>query len=388
MALVFPILFVCMPGRVGVYAYAFGYHAATVYGLMGFAAQWFNDSLFMGAVSWALLSALASVVWPLLVVGVESRSALHAGVSIAVSIVLAMLPPFALVLDGHPLVAWGYVLEGWGFIGVAVAIGLTGLIGGLLYKLRSSVLREHLLVVSVTLLGVAGAAAEVPDFKQPEGVVGVDTYFGRPPMNDHEHVERLAEIRKVINEASSENGVAKDAQIIVLPENTLNLDDSAFDFALQSEVIRPLLRAGKSAVVGKLAKSPDGTYLNQAALISSGEQQQVINQRQPAMLSMWRPWHKEHFSLDWFRDTRIQVDQDRVARVMICYEEYIPALFLLDEMQGGHDMLLLISSNWSAIDPKLPEVQRLHALGMAKMFGREVARSINYPKSFKDGQFS
>ena len=62
-AIAFPILFPCMKGRAGVYAYAFGYHACTVYGLMSFASAWFNDSIghFRGSCSlrWLLLSGLS-----------------------------------------------------------------------------------------------------------------------------------------------------------------------------------------------------------------------------------------------------------------------------------------------------------------------------------------
>ncbi|KGH23015.1 hypothetical protein P606_13355 [Comamonas thiooxydans] len=372
-----------MHGRAGVYVYAFGYHASTVYGLMGFASAWFNDSWLMGAISWGLLSGLAATVWPIFSSGNKAKSSLVAGVSAAVGMSAGLLPPFALVLDGHPLVAWGYLLQGWGFTGVGVAIVGTGIVAGLVFEARGMALHSHLLIVGLSLLAVAGAASAVPEYRTVDGGVGIDTYFGKPPSNDAEQVERYGEIRQTIRSVSDLGKPGADAHVLVLPENTTSLDDPALDFMVSSDVLRPLQRAGKSAVVGKIGQNKDGEYLNQAVFLSPGRREVVIEQRQPAMLSMWRPWSKEHFPLDWSRDTRIDLGNGEIGRVLICYEEYIPALFLMDEFRGEHSMAIIMSSNWSATDHRLPEVQRLHSLGMAKLFDRPAVRSVNYPRSFK-----
>nr|WP_186827576.1 hypothetical protein [Comamonas testosteroni] len=382
LAIAFPVLFPCMRGRAGVYAYALGYHACTVYGLMGFASAWFNDSILMGAVSWFMLSTLAAVVWPIFVSGDKSKSAVSTAITTSLAMVAGLLPPFALVLDGHPLPAWGYVLEGWGFLGVAVAIVATGVCAGLVRHTRGLLIQRHLLILGLTLCGAAGATSPIPEFKPPRGVVGVDTYFGKPPAGDMEQVERYGEVRRTIKQVTEEGQIGEVAQVLVFPENTMNLDDPALDFMVSSEVVAPLKWAGKSAVVGKIGRGKDGHYRNQAVLISPGNPSVVVDQRQPAMLSMWRPWHSEHFSSDWFRDTRIDLSNGEVARVIICYEEYIPAIFLIDELKGGHTMAVVMTSNWSATDPRLPEVQRLHSLGMLKMFDRAAVRSVNYPGSF------
>ncbi len=382
-AIAFPILFPCMKGRAGVYAYAFGYHACTVYGLMSFASAWFNDSIVMGALSWFMLAALASVVWPLFVSGDKSNSAWRTALSTSLAMVAGLLPPFALVLDGHPLPAWGYVLEGWGFLGVAVAITATGACAGLVRYTNGMLMQRHLLIVGLALTWAAGAASLTPEFKAPKGVVGVDTYFGKPPAGDMEQVERYGAVSKAIRQVSEQGQVGESAQVLVLPENTMNVDDPALDFMVSSEVVAPLKRAEKSAVIGKIGVDIDGHFLNQAVFISPGKPNVIVDQRQPAMLSMWRPWHAQHFSMDWFRDTRIEMGNGEVARVLICYEEYIPAIFLIDEIRGGHSMAAIISSNWSATDRRLPEVQRLHSLGMLKLFDRAAVRSVNYPKIFK-----
>ena len=372
-----------MRGRAGVYAYAFGYHAFTVYGLMGFASAWFNDSMLMGALSWFALSALAAVVWALFQAGDRSKSPLRAGISASVAMIAALVPPFALVVAGHPLAAWGFVLQSWGFVGVAVAILGTGAATGLVHYARGMALQRHLLIVCLTVLAVAGAASASPEFTAPEGVAGIDTYFGKPPAGDMEQVVRYGEVRKLIREVSGPGQSAEGAQVLVLPENTMNVDDPALEFMISSEVVAPLKRAGKSAVIGKIGMDSEGHYLNQAVLISPGNPNVVVDQRQPAMLSMWRPWHSEHFTMDWTRDTRIDLGNGEVGRVLICYEEYIPAIYLIDEFRGGHTTAVIMSSNWSAADPRLPEVQRLHSLGMLKLFNRSAVRSVNYPSTFK-----
>ncbi|MEQ6436303.1 hypothetical protein V8Z74_14915 [Comamonas sp. w2-DMI] len=372
------MLFPLMPGRAGVYTYAFGYHGATVYGLMGFAASWFDNSLLMGALAWSGIALLASLVWPLLSKGSCTSTPVRAGVGVALGLLIGLLPPFALVLDGHPVVAWGYILKGWGFFGVATAIALTGFAAALVYSTRGWVLQRYAIAACLLLITAAGAVQEVPTYRAVEGVVGLDTHFGKPPANDDEQVERYSAIKDLLLKSIGQGGDGEHARVLVLPENSLNLDDPALTFLVESKVLRPLKKAGKSAVVGKLALGQDG-YLNQAALIEDGQIRATVDQRQPALLSMWRPWNAEHFPMDWRRDTAMQIGSGMVGRIMVCYEEYIPVLFMLDELRGGHDLSVIISSNWSATDRRLPEIQRLHSLGMAKMFDRAVVRAVNYP---------
>lgn len=367
-----------MRGRLGVYLYAFAYHAMTVYGLMGFAAGWFNDSLLMGVISWFGLSMLGSLVWSVFNRGSVENSLWKTVRGVLLSLVVSLLPPFAYFIAGHSLVAWGFILQGWGFVGVAVALGLTVAMAAGLSKWRSTAIARSVCALVVTLLLIAGAVTPYQDFQTPQGIVGMDTYYGAPPQNDDQHVERFAAVKAQINDAVAPGGVAESAQVIVLPENTMNVDDPALDFMVRSEVLLPLSYAQKSAVVGKMAQTNDG-YKNQAALLSDGVIGETVDQRQPAMLSMWRPWAKEHFPLDWTRDSALTLADGRVGRVLICYEEYIPAIFLIDELAGGHDMAIILSSNWSATTQRLPEVQRMHSLGMSKLFGREAVRAVNYP---------
>ena len=376
-AIAFPFLFPLMRGRRGVYIYALGYHLAAVYGLMGFASTWFNDSLVMGAVAWFCLGLLASLVWPIFISGRAQNLPVKSALQVCAGMLCSLIPPFALVLDGQPLSAWGFILPGWGFAGVVFAFCCTGVVCAFMTWVKKAGYRVYASAALLCQLFALGLLMPAQDYAKPAGVIGIDTYFGKPPSNDGEHVERFAEIRKIISKTNTSERHIAGASVIVLPENTLNLDDPALDFMITSDVLRPLKRVEKAAVIGKLGYE-NGQYLNQAVFISNGAIKQTVNQRQPAMLSMWRPWSKEHFTLDWSRDTKIDLGNGLVGRVLFCYEEYIPALFMLDELRGGHAMEIIISSNWSASDPRLPEVQRLHSLGMSKLFARPVVRAVNY----------
>ncbi len=350
----------------------------TVYGLMGFAAGWFNDSLLLGAISWIGLSLLAALVWSLFNQGDAQENYWKSARGVLIAVIVSLLPPFAYFIAGHPLVGWGYILQGWAFAGVAFAFGLNFFLTACVARWRSKPITHVVCVIAAASLLVAGAATPSQEFDTPSGIVGLDTYYGAPPRNDDEHVERFASVRAQIKEAVAPGGLAAKAQVIVLPENTMNIDDPALDFLVRSDLLLPLSYANKSAVVGKLSYSKDG-YKNQAALLSEGAIRQTVDQRQPAMLSMWKPWATDHFPLDWTRNSALRLADGRVGRVMICYEEYIPAIFLIDELAGGHDLSIILSSNWSATTHRLPEIQRMHSLGMTKLFGREAVRAVNYP---------
>jgi hypothetical protein len=133
------------------------------------------------------------------------------------------------------------------------------------------------------------------------------------------------------------------------------------------------------AVVGREVTQEDGTRLNQALYLSPSGAEQIVNQSNPALLSMWAPWRKDRFTIDWTRDNRLYFDGGAVARVVICYEEFLPFIFLRDEWRGGHDVVLAMANAWPTSDVTLSAVQIAHTEGMAKLFGRKVVRSENRP---------
>jgi hypothetical protein len=380
-AILFPVLIPLMPGRVGVFVYAAGYHMGCVYGLMEFAANWFEGDYLVGMLSWVGLSLSAAVAWAALNSGTRCRSVLACGSLVGAAFVLALLPPFANVTPGHPLVAWGFVLRGFGFLGVLLALLSTSALVILVAWLRGRPRVGPKLTLGVSALFGALVAASVmmpnQNFDVPAGVVALDTFYGAPPANDDLYVERLARVQSDLRRAMRPGGVAHEAQVIVLPENTLSVEDPAFDYAIKTFLIKPIQRADKAVVVGKIKATNDGLR-NQAALIYEGSQLQAVDQRQPAMMSMWRPWANEHYSLDWFRESGIRLPDGRTARVVICYEEYIPAIYLIDELRGGHSLTIFMSSSWAASRWRLTEVQRLHAVGMSMLFGRAAVRAVNY----------
>lgn len=66
---------------------------------------------------------------------------------------------------------------------------------------------------------------------------------------------------------------------------------------------------------------------------------------------------------------------------MFCYEEYIPALHLLNEAYDDHNLVIVMANGWAAANLTASDVQAAHSEGMARLFGRRYLRAENYQPS-------
>lgn len=369
LALAMPLCLSLMCSRLNVYVFAAGYHLAALRGSVIFIGAWF-DSIWMGLFAWSVFGIVGAMPWAL-AWWVQAGKRWTCVASVLAGFLLSLLPFFAVLQGGHPLYGWGNALEGMGWIGIILALGITGLFAWLpkIERVKTlTVLIPALLVVSWTQprLEMRGAGQ----------VQAVPTQFGEPPSSDRSTVDRYLKLEEIIKGVGRR--LNEDGLILLFPETTLGAYDSSFGF--NHRMIKSTLEhIHVGAVVGREVTQEDGTRLNQALYLSPSGAEQIVNQSNPALLSMWAPWRKDRFTIDWTRDNRLYFDGGAVARVVICYEEFLPFIFLRDEWRGGHDVVLAMANAWPTSDVTLSAVQIAHTEGMAKLFGRKVVRSENRP---------
>jgi hypothetical protein len=83
---------------------------------------------------------------------------------------------------------------------------------------------------------------------------------------------------------------------------------------------------------------------------------------------------------DWRANNILTLKDGVVARVLFCYEEYIPLLSLINEAKDAHNIVVVMANTWAAKDQLASTIQSRHSEGIAKLFGKRILRAENRPK--------
>lgn len=180
-AVLIPYLVYASRNRASVFFLTFGYHLAVVRFLPAYVANWFGNDLY-GLATWLSLGFVCAVAWILF--WTASNRPVRVAISCALTFIVTLMPPIALVMPGHPLVAWGFIAEGLGWFGVVLALGLT--VYGCVQIRQSQWLSTHRKMTLVAGMIVA-LLFIIASYHQPrqsgravEDMVAFNTNFGPP----------------------------------------------------------------------------------------------------------------------------------------------------------------------------------------------------------------
>lgn len=372
LSILVPSLAFLAPRRHHAFLLACGYCLSCTRHVPAYATSFF-DSPIPGLLSWALMGGIYGAVWAVAWTSRNGKIEL-AMRSLAVFVVL-LFPPIAVLSPGHPLVGWGFLLEGWGWLGVAAAML------GTVYSVTAVRAWSWKLVAAILLIASCAlfyfSLAQTRDAGAVAGpVYSVNTRFGKPPLNDEQMLERYERVGKIIRQlAAKADG---SAEVLVFPETTLGTFDGTFAQLLQAEIIQPARQAGITVVMGMEVRNRAGERYNTVTAYYPDGNRSTVAQRQPAMVSMWAPWRKDgHYSADWLRKNHLELAPGIKAAVTVCYEEYLPGLFLLSLLRERPQLAIAVSNSWAAKSVDLPAIQKTHFEGMARLFGLRMVRAEN-----------
>lgn len=368
LALALPLLIVFSRSRLQAFSVAAGYVLGMLRYSPSFVASWFDNNLAVGIAVVLAFALITGAVWS---IGWSGSRRLHVRV---VAFAAAWL--LALVLNigvpGHPLIAIGYVLPGWGWAGVAVAIAFPGLALGLSHLLRGQRSRRAAAGALIATLSLAEIALyQPPSNGLARGIQAERTHWGMLKGED----DALTRMQRM--------GAAKKDQLaaaIVWPESIVGRYDPAMYQVLDLEVLRESRRAGRIQIIGMDIPMQGNQLLNAAVAFYPDGRTATAVARQPAPLSLWRPWRSTNtFVADWTAHNILNVGQGDRAAVIFCYEEYMPVLYLLNEALDAPTIYLAVTNTWAAQAPGAAAIQTWHSLGMARLFGRPYVKAENRP---------
>lgn len=388
LAMALPVLWFLAPNRLSAWALTSCYHLILLRFLPEFATRWF-DSAPVGLMLWLATGLLCGLGWA---VAWTSRTAAPVVLlSWTAALLVTLLPPIGMILPGHPFVGVGYLLPGLGWVGLVFYVLAAG---GLLVFLRSIVpsrwperiwsIRWATVLIVIAFLATAGDKP-VPSLARVVGKVGaLNTHWGGFPGRDSlEVMNRISKVgRAARNLAGGEGGI----DTVIFPESVLGIYDPSLYPVLDLEVLADTQAAGQTIVIGAEIPIGQGVLQKSALVFRPDGTSSYVVARQTVPFAEWAPWRKQgSYEVDWLANSVTDIGGGIKARIVFCYEEYIPMMHLLSEAREEHQMVVVLANLWAAENPYANHVQHAHSEGMTRLFRRPMVRAVNFPSKPKDG---
>lgn len=379
LALALPLFVAACGSRGRAFAIAAGYALGLSRHAPAFIGGWFDGSLVVGFAVVAAMALISGAAW---CVG-WSRTAApwRRAASMMLAWLLALAPPAALGLPGHPLIAMGYLLPGSAWLGVCAALLLAG---------ASAAVTRPLAGGAAAWIGRGGAALVIAGLAiagalhphtggalAARGVHGMNTAWGELETPDAA-LTRIESMGRQVPPA--------DTQVAVWPESILGRYEPALYPVLELELLAGAKRTNLTHLIGMDLPLQNERLLNGVVAFYPDGNTATAVARQPAPVSLWRPWRSSHtFLADWTASNMLPLGQGDTAAVLFCYEEYMPILYLLNELRDRPTLYLVLANTWAAQEREAAVIQTMHSKGMASLFGRPYVKAENRPAA--DGRY-
>lgn len=375
LAALLPVAIGLAGSRMRAFALSIGYVLGTMRGLPAFAASWFDNNLFVGAVLWLLVGLIAGAAWS--VAWTRSPKPWRKALASVIAWAVTLLPPVAASAPGHVVIAWGYITPGWGWIGVALSVFVPAAV---LWVIAAK--KWPMLYVQCAGLGVAGILVgrsfffEKVENRYVNDMVAVSTRWGAA-TDPYEMLDRVERMGRTIRALSEENV----ASVVVFPESIVQTYHPTLYPILKENILNDAAAAGQTVVIGADLPTADGNFQTAALAFYPDGSSVTALTRQSVPIALWKPWKSTgSFLADWRSSNILPFQSGIKARVIFCFEEYMPVLSLMNEAFDDHQMVIVLANTWAANNPETTDIQTRHSEGMALLFGKRLIKAENRPK--------
>lgn len=370
-AVMLPLIVGLAPNRIHAFLIAWGYSAGVTRANLDFSWTWSDGNALYTGLIWIGESLLGGLGWSLAWTASDQPWRKAAAQVLAWTVTL--LPPLAILTNGHVLPAYGFILQGWHWAAVALSVGTPALFAYLgardkiaAWKLRIAV---SLAFVALWLLSFGMKPVET---RFVEDLAAPSTSWGQA-KGDQDilgRVSRIGDLTAKFAEAES--------KVVIWPASTLGTVSPELLDVLYDKVLKGARARAQTVVLGADVKLEDGNFETAALVFYPDGRMATVLARQPIPFIQWRPWKsKDSYRPDWTTDPVLSLGDGRRARMVFCFEEYLPVLALIDEATRDFNLTVVMSHNWAVNSATATAIQRNHSLGMALMFGRKYLRSAN-----------
>ncbi|MFC6281175.1 nitrilase-related carbon-nitrogen hydrolase [Polaromonas aquatica] len=378
-----PFLAAVLPFAIGIsgsraraFLMGLAYVLATERAGPAFMAAWFDGSFITASLLWLGSGVIGGLAWSL--AWTSSNVPWRKAAASVLAWAVTLLPPVAVVVMGHPIVAWGNIMPGTGWIGVLASVAVPAIFMWTYSRSPWPLHKMTLLFIPVAgAVAGAGVYAYYPIESRFVGeIAAVSTNWGAA-QDDWEILQRIERIGRTNERFAKET----DVHVLIYPEAAIQRYDPALYLVLKMEIIDAAARAGQTIVLGADLPTRSGNLESAAIAFYPNGTTATAIARQTVPIALWKPWQASgSFLTNWTANNLLTLSDGVRARVIFCYEEYIPFLSLINEAKDAHNIVVVMANTWASKDQLGATIQARHSEGIAKLFGKHLLRAENRPK--------
>ncbi len=342
-----------------------GYYLVSACGMLAGVASFFGEEKSVAFVIalWAAFGLWSTLPFALL----WSKNKRFLPWSFVAALVLAMVPPLAVIGTFNPLMVSGILFPSLGWAGLLLTMATVVALG---YR------RLFPMLACLVIALVANALAAWGEVRVPDNWKGVDTHFdgirnggvadAGQILGSMRRIEWLKDYAKTVPAKS----------VTVLPETILG-PMNALAWVSLEETERSLRAQGSVILAGAELPQGDDHYENVVLVLGAhiGEDRKAV-QNIPVPIAMWKPWSNTGAVGDVFGvKNRIHVNGEPIA-VLVCYEQLLPYAVLL-AMASSPNVLVAVSNVHWARGTLVPIIQRRTVHAYARLFGVPLVQAAN-----------
>ena len=347
LVLAVPVLWSLAGSRYTAFAVVFAYKLAASRGLLPGAAVFLseNHTPLQAAALYFLLPSGASLPFMIF----WDRDARQKAMGIVTAFLFAyLLPPMSVIGIINPLIASGAVFKGWGFAGMIAMLAV--------YAVCSLSRKTAYAVLCAIAMSAAFPSDSWYEPVKPEGILAVDTSFGRLGSGSFSFERDYERANMVFGDLKKRNIAQSDEKIIVLPETVAGRLNRTGHELWRSEIQKSL--PGKTVIFGAELPTGDGRKHDNAAVMISGNEIIFTRQRIPVPYSMYAgPFAETGANLRLWECGILPLPDGRRAAVIVCYEAFLTWPYVTSMIQKP-DVIICMANLWWCKDTSLPAAQK------------------------------
>jgi len=272
-----------------------------------------------------------------------------------IALLLSIIPPIGLFNLSSPLLSSGIFFPNTGYWGIffyIILIEFTAFLG--LYY-NQGVKKWIYTIIGITILSYG---QNTKSHFSDAFIYPLDTHYLLLTDNRPTAHIRQQKLLKKINQIN--------ANSILLPENILG------EFRPSDMYLWRSLPANKTVLAGALIYNNDRKHYDSVILeINRYAYKILYRQRLPVPISMWKPYSDKSANTYIFTPYKSTSFKEKKLGFSICYEIYIPYLYL-QTMIDQPDYLIAVANMWWSDSPIIDKTQKISLEAWTRLFG------INY----------
>lgn len=325
-----------------------------------------GSSPVLGVFLWVGSAAILAAPWAIFRPAASSaRRIAH----LVVAIIVSVVPPVGLIGWTNPILGAALVVPGGGWVSLGIGFAL---LAACAWVDRRHPLRSLAAPATVVLLAsITHLHTELAP--PPKHWVGATMHAGHAPTGAIQQAERqLAVI------AAIDDGLAKNARVIVLPEQILGTWSATWHLFLEASIGAQLREHKAQVLLGAAVPISSSERTFNSAIVYDGTSWRQANARFAIPVSMWKPWSAQSTVVEWFADGTYWIDGRKIL-LSLCYEDLLVWPALLSFIHKPQLIVSMANAWWAGAGPKILDIQREHIEAWARIFNVPIVRAVNAP---------